>query len=184
MSVLFVGITNKLYLCAKHFVMDKYKHLKEDGIAHGMCQKMQDEWVEPNLAQLCRMLFRGMDFCIEQDWPSVEQMKSVAPAEEAARYGVYYEDGVASGQVNICALGDAAVHVYVPAFGTCDIYARHNSKVYVHLAEHAFCYVSVLDNANVFVEEKARASRISASFFGGTIHNKELFDTIHDKVVS
>lgn len=164
--------------------MDQYKDLKEDGIAHGMCQKMQDEWGEPNLAQLCRMFFRGMDFCIEQNWPSVEQMKHIATPEEAARYGVYYEDGVASGQVNICALGDAVVHVYVPAFGTCDIYARHESNVYIHLAEHAFCYVSIYDNADVSVEEKAHAARINASSFGGTIHNKELFDTIHDKIVS
>lgn len=161
--------------------MDKFEQLKQDGIAHGMCEKFQKEWDNPCLAELCSFFFRGMDFCIEHNWPDMELAKQVFDAAELAEYGIFIKSGTARNKMNVCTLDEATVHVYVPDLGTCDIYARHNSKVHIHLGYKAYCYVSVLDNAEVFVEEKEELAKIKASRFSGLIHEPHMFDTIHDK---
>lgn len=146
-----------------------------------MCAKFKDSWGKPTTEDLCRRFFAGMDFCIEHDWPKVDTMKELFDADEAAKYGVYFADGVSKNQEHVCVLGDAEVHIYVPAYGVCDVYARHNSKVHLHIGKKAFCYVSILDNATVFPEDKADGAQIKSSQYGGTIYEPHIFDTIHDK---
>ena len=161
--------------------MDKYQKLKEDGIAHGMCEKFQNEWVEPTAAELCRMFFRGSDFCIEHDWPSMEMARKFFSIEELTANGIYIEDGTSEGQSNVAVLDNAEVHIYVAPFKICDVYARHNSKVHLHLSTGSFCYISVLDNAEVHVDEKMGGARLKASYYSGSIVEPDMFDTIHDK---
>lgn len=162
--------------------MDKYQKLKEDGIAHGMCQKMQDEWKEGLSGEgLFRMYFRGMDFCIEHDWPSLETIHEFFSAEELAEHGIYIANGTSEGQSNVAVLGDAEVHIYVKPFDVCDIYVRHNSKVYIHLSTGSYCYISILDNSEVHVVEKEGGARICASYYSGYVAEPNMFDKIHDK---
>lgn len=146
-----------------------------------MCAKFKNSWGKPTTEDLCHRMFAGMDFCIEHDWPKVETMKELFDADEAAKYGVYFADGMSKHQEHVCVLGEAEVHIYVKPFGLCDVYARHNSKVHLHLGEKAFCYVSILDNSRLHVDSKADNAVLKASYFGGTIETPELFDTIHDK---
>ena len=156
-----------------------YERLKQDGIAHGMCEQFQKEWQNPNLAELSTFFFRGMDFCIEHDWPSMELARETFDADELAEYGIFIKSGTAKNKLNVCVLDNSEVHVYVPDLGTCDVFARHNSRVHIHLGYKAFCYVSVYDTARVFVEDKEEGARIKASQFGGHLWGD--FDMIKDK---
>ena len=162
--------------------MDRFELLKQDGIAHGMCEKFQNEWDNPCLAELCSFFFRGMDFCIEHNWPDMELAKQVFDAAELADYGIFIKSGTARNKMNVCTLEDSEVHVYIPDLGMCDIYARHNSKVHIHIGYKAFCYVTVLDNAEVSIEEKEPWAKVKASHYSGHIHEPYKFDAIHYKV--
>ena len=161
--------------------MDRFERLKQDGIAHGMCEKFQNEWDNPCLAELCSFFFRGMDFCIEHNWPDMELAKQVFDSAELAEYGIFIKSGTARNKMNICTLEDSEVHVYIPDLGMCDIYARHNSKVHIHIGYKAFCYVTVLDNAEVYIDEKEEWAQVKASHFRGHIHEPYKFDAIHYK---
>lgn len=161
--------------------MDRFELLKQDGIAHGMCEKFQNEWDNPCLAELCSFFFRGMDFCIEHNWPDMELAKQVFDAAELADYGIFIKSGTARNKMNVCTLEDSEVHVYIPDLGMCDIYARHNSKVHIHIGYKAFCYVTVLDNAEVSIDEKEEWAQVKASHFSGHIHEPYKFDAIHYK---
>lgn len=161
--------------------MDRFERLKQDGIANGMCQKFQDEWQDPTVAELSRFFFRGLDFCIEHNWPSIELINETFDLSELAEYGIFVKSGVARNKLNVCVLGDSEVHVYVPDLAICDIYARHNSKVHIHLGYKSFCYLSAYDNTSVFIDEKEEGARIKASYCGGVLADKEKFDVINDK---
>ena len=161
--------------------MKRFEQLKNDGIEHGMCSKFREEWDDPSVDDVCSYFFRGMDFCIENNWPSVYQIKEALTFEEASSHGIYYADGKSIGQLQVCALGDAAVHVFVPAMTTCDIYARHKSKVHLHIGAGARCYVSMYDSSTVFVDEKGKGAKLRSSYFGGFIMGAPQFDIIHDK---
>lgn len=158
-----------------------YEELKQDGIAHGMCEKFQNEWKDPNVEELSRFFFRGMDFCIEHDWPSMDLVREIFDDGELAEYGIFIKSGTARNKTNICTMDNSDVHVYVPDLCVSDIYARHNSKVHVHLGYKAFCYVSMYDNAAVFVDEKDDTAKIKASYYGGVIYEPHLFDMINYK---
>lgn len=146
-----------------------------------MCEKFQKEWDNPCLAELCSFFFRGMDFCIEHNWPDMELAKQVFDAAELADYGIFIKSGTARNKMNVCTLDDSEVHVYIPDLGMCDIYARHNSKVHIHIGYKAFCYVTVLDNAEVSIDEKEEWAQVKASHFSGHIHEPYKFDAIHYK---
>lgn len=161
--------------------MEAQDILYKEAMSLNMCKKFQDRWNNPNFAELCRMFFAGMDFCIEHDWPSVETMKTLFSAEDAASNGIFFESGEAIALSNVCALGDSEVNVYVPTNRTCDIYARHNSVVHIHAGKGAYVYVSVLDGAKIIVEDKMEGASIKASRFGGSIMQPELFNAIHEK---
>lgn len=161
--------------------MKRFEQLKIDGIEHGMCLKFREEWDDPSVDDVCSYFFRGMDFCIENNWPSVDQIKEALTFEEASSHGIFYASGKAVGMLQVCALGDATVHVYVPDMTTCDVYARHNSKVHLHVGARAKCYVSVLDNSAVFVDKKEDGAKIKASRFSGVIYEPHMFDIIHEK---
>jgi hypothetical protein len=161
--------------------MERHEVLLKEGVALGMCSKFRDTWGTPNTAELAQKMFAGMDFCIEHDYPKLSLLQQLFTPQETELYGIYIADGTSRGQLEVCVLGDANVNVYVPAYGVCEVYARHNSKVHLHLGEKAFCYVTILDNARVFTETKASSARLKASYFGGHIINTDMFDTIHDK---
>ena len=162
--------------------MEKYEVLLNEGVKLGMCAKFRDSWGMPNTAELAHKMFAGMDFCIEHDYPKLSLLQQLYTPQETELYGIYIADGTSKGQLNVCVLGEAEVHVYVPANGICDVYARHDSKVHLHLGEKAFCYVSILDHSAIFVEEKEEGAQLKASHFGGVINDPHMFDTIHEKI--
>jgi hypothetical protein len=162
--------------------MKTFDELKEQGIGIGMCQKFRDEWTNPNVAELCSYFFRGMDFCIEHDWPSLDDARQLFSPGELAEHGIFIADGEAIGLSDVAALGISDVHVFVLDGGTCDVYARHNSTVHLHLGTNSFCFVTVRDEASVLVENKNFGAILKASYYGGTIQEPHMFDTIHNKI--
>lgn len=158
-----------------------YERLKQDGIANGMCQQFQDEWQDPTVAELCRMYFRGMDFCVEHDWPKIELIRETFDSDELAEYGVFIKDGSVRNKLNVAILGDSTVHVYVPDFALCDICARHNSRVHLHLGHKSYCYISTYEDTRIFIDEKESDARVKVFYYGGHLIGTPDFDMIHDK---
>lgn len=162
--------------------MDAQEVLFREGVKLGMCAKFKDTWGTPNTKELVNKFFAGMDFCIEHDFPKVDTIKELFAGEDIQSLGVYVEDGISEEQPSVVVLGDAVVNIYIPAYKTCDIYVRHNSHIHLHMGAGAFAYVSIFNDANVHVDDKDATARIFCSRFGGTIHDKEMIDTIHNKV--
>ena len=159
-------------------LMDLQEKVRMDGIALGMCEKFQQEWQSPqSVEQLCWMYHRGQDFCIEKDYPTVEDLQAFGA--EPKQYGVYATDGVAYNQPHVVVVGNADVSVEVSC--VTDLTVRHNATVRIRIHEGAYCYVSAYDNCHVIVEHKGKGSRLCMSYYGGTVENKEQFDTINNK---
>lgn len=161
--------------------MEAQERLFEEGIRLGMCDKFRDRWDKPTTKDLCRMFFEGMDFCIENDYPSLSIIKELYSPDELSQYGVHISDGDSIGQNHICVLGESNVNIFIPKNKVCRVYARHNCNVHLHLDEGAFCYISILDKANIFIDKKESGATLKCSFFSGEINNKDLFDTINYK---
>lgn len=164
--------------------MDIQEQLKREAIGLGLCQQWQGEWGKPDLRELCRKFIRGIDFCIKNDFPKVSEIRSLFNADDLSiieNEGIYINDGESRGCRHIVAMDKAIVDVYVPDYEICDIYVRHQATVRLHLASHSYAYVTLLDNCQVYVVYKSPSAQLKASYYGGTNHNSNLFDTIHYK---
>ena len=64
----------------------------DSGTKAGMCQKFQGELLsgEKSIDQLCSMYHRGVDFCIEHNFPSRDIVRQFR-REDLARNGIYYD---------------------------------------------------------------------------------------------
>ena len=163
--------------------MNQFEQLRKDGIQLGMCEKFRNLWNEnTTLDDLCQMFYSGQDFCIEHNYPSIEQILSL-DEDVLVKHHIY-----ASGKHKVSTtekmiiLGDADVELVVPDYRQIpDIYVRHNAHLTISLGKYAFAYVSVFDNGSVSVTSKEIGARLCASQFGGNIRNEELFAKIIGK---
>lgn len=163
--------------------MDLQERILEDGIKHGMCEKFQDLLKAKKLSvdELCMLYHRGLDFCIDNNWPGMEIVGEFSDAE-LNRNGIYYgSKGVTSEGQQFVVANDSDITVKVKPYGVTSIYARGNSKVTLSLGDNSNAYISILDNAEVSVAYKGYKAVLNASFFSGKINNEEMFNNIHIK---
>lgn len=161
--------------------MSIQQEIRAKGIALGMCDKFKSKWGEgeqKSIKDLCRMFHEGQDFCIEHNFPSVEDILSFG--DEPKEYGVYASNGVSKYNTSVVAVGNAIVDVFV-IDNICDITARHNSTIRLHITGKSLCYVSAYDNCNILVESKDNTSRLCMSYWAGNIQNESKFDKINYK---
>lgn len=164
--------------------MELHELLKNQAIGLGLCQQWQDEWGTPDVNALCNKFIRGIDFCIKHDFPKLEEVNSLFQREDLERNGIFSHSNtksVSKAQKHVIAMGEAEVDIYVPSYGVCDIYIRHNSKVNLHAGANSFVYFTILDNGKITIKEKQDGARIKCSYYSGVINNKDLVDTIHNK---
>ena len=157
--------------------MELQEQIKQEGIKLGMCDKFVEMWGEPDIKKLCEFYFRGQDFCIEKNFPSIELLKQ--HSNETAKYGLYSSNGHSTSQPFVAVLGDAEVTVDVCS--STDLTVRHNSVVVLRLYGKSLCYVSAHDNCKVIIDHKDPQSRLIMSYWGGEIVGKEMFDKINYK---
>ncbi len=162
--------------------MDIQEIILSAGKSAGMCNQFQSELLsgEKSIDELCAMYHRGLDFCIEKNFPSREIVALFNPTD-LARNGIYYDTTNYDilNQKHIVVNGNSDVDIYIDDIS--DIYVRDNSKVRLHIRNNAFVYVTIRDNAEVSVALRGANTRICASLFSGTIVNEEQFDIINRK---
>ncbi len=158
-------------------VMDQFEKIKQDAIAHGLCEQWQNEWGNPDLEQMCRFFHRGQDFCIQHNFPSIETIKQYQGQIE--QYGIYTCGGVSDSQPYVVALDNTDIRVEVR--DVTDLTVRHNATAHLYLFGKCMCYVSAWDNCKIIVEHKDTNSRLCMSYLGGEITGREYFDRIYNK---
>lgn len=59
-------------------IMDKLNtDLRDHAVSYGLCQQWQNDWQDnKNQQELIDMYIRGIDFCIEHDYPTVDYIKN------------------------------------------------------------------------------------------------------------
>lgn len=71
------------------------KILRNEAIDLGLCQQWQNDWrVNKNTGELIEMFKRGIDFCIEHNWPSCQFVKTNFDRKELHNHNVYVGENV------------------------------------------------------------------------------------------
>lgn len=139
--------------------MELQRRLKLEAISLGLCQQWQDEWGEPNTLQLIDKYKRGIDFCIEHDFPSVDVLRKEFDRAVLNENDIFVNDNIAlnidKGGRNIIINGDCEGVITISGYAVATIYVRHTSCVRVVMKDFARASISVYDKSQLTVNNRS-----------------------------
>ena len=145
--------------------------LKKRATGLGLCDNWIEEWGNPGLDDLCEMYVKGIDFCIEHDFPSCQYMKEHFD-------GVMQEHGIRVDEFFILynppvliANGRCDGKVKVDGYAVSDIYARHESVLEIDVSGNAVVSIETYDNCVLKVRSSDR-SKVFVYDHGGSIERE------------
>lgn len=129
------------------------ERMKREAVKLGLCAQWTEEW-EKNTTKddMVDKFVRGLDFCIEHDWPSTEVMKKDF-GDVIHKHGVYVDERVTKQNPSVMILnGHSDASVTCDGYAASDIHVRHTSRLRLSVTGMAVVYVRVYDKAEVDVE--------------------------------
>ena len=135
--------------------------LKSEAVSLGLCQEWTSEWGNESKDSLVEKYVKGIDFCIEHNYPSLAFMKEnfdgvmqkhgVFAMEEVLVFNKKFID------INHSCVGSAKNNSYFDTDGyvrgnsVMDIVALENSSFHISLYDTSILNIRVYDNAKVYV---------------------------------
>lgn len=134
--------------------MNISEELKQEAVKLDLCKEWTDGWGNPDLDELVLKYVKGIDFCIKNDFPSLEYIKDNFKGV-AEKHGVFTDDQIDLVNHKLIVLnGNTKGKIILNGFTSCDIYVRHNSKVEIEISNFAIAFIRVFDNSQVRVVNK------------------------------
>lgn len=135
------------------------KQLAKRAKEHGICTQWYNDL--KNLEDkdaLVEMYIRGLDFCLEHDFPSNEFIRRNFKGI-MERHGVFLDEAVELVNPSKCvALGDTNGKVEATGFGVVEVWAKHDAALNIMARGNSFVMVDVYDAAvvNVYAYDRAK----------------------------
>lgn len=150
------------------FKKDISKELKKEAISLGLCQEWTNEWGKPTKDELVDKYVRGIDFCIEHNYPSCEYMKKHFDGV-MQNHGVFVNDNIdLQNSKMVIANGKTSGKIIYNSYSVGTIYARHDSDLTIEASGNAFVSIETYDNCNVSVFQRDQ-SKVFIYNHGGNI---------------
>lgn len=125
------------------------ERMRDEARGLGLCNQWYDEWGSASKADLARKFIDGLDFCIANDWPSVDVIKRDF-GDVIHDFGIYADESVhINGEGTIVLNGCCGGSVSFSDIAVGNLYVRHGSDVRVYVKGFAYVHISVYDNASV-----------------------------------
>lgn len=148
--------------------MNVSQELKQRAVQIGLCTQWTEEWGEPDKHELCEKYVKGIDFCIEHNYPNTEYMKHYFDGI-MQEHGIFVDEALSL--VNpkmVIANGKCSGIVSFKDFGVGTMYVRHDSEIKIEADGFSKVFISVYDNAKVEVVQKENA-KVYVYLHGGKV---------------
>ena len=148
--------------------MELTKQLKADGIAKGLCEQYQGLLERcDNTEKMVRLFFRGIDFCIKNDYPTLDFMRKHFKGKSGP-YGGYIDDEVQDlkNAENVVLNGDCKAMLEYDGYSVCNLFARHNTQGSVNVSGYAVLNIDAFDNSNLVVAVAGNTARVRVTLYG------------------
>lgn len=150
--------------------MKASKQLYDQAIKLGLCDKWQGDWKGKSVESLCTMYKRGIQFCIDNDYPSVEFMVAKFRGK-TEKYGLYISErfSIRAEQDVYIINGNCTGKIENNGFGVTKVYVRHNSVLKLTASGNSMTYIDMYDNTelNLTILDEAK---VTINKYGGIIH--------------
>lgn len=147
------------------------KYLKEKAVELGLCQDWQNQWKQDwSQKKMINKFYEGIDFCLKNNFPSDDFIRSYFPPKILHDNGVYINDAY-SGLNHTCSIikknsvitlrynASNVGTVYVTDSSKLNLTAKNRSYIIVHALDDAIVTAQAFDDAKIVViQHSATAS--------------------------
>jgi hypothetical protein len=149
--------------------------LRAQAISHGLCEQWTEEWdLVGDMDSLVDKYKRGLDFCIENDYPSNAFIKEHFDADFLHKNHIYVDSDVSELEAPsdiYVVQGTSVVDLHFKDYAVATIWVRHNSnahifvkgnaRVFVHVYDQSECFVNQFGESRVFVKKHSEESNVT-----------------------
>lgn len=120
------------------------KELAAQGRKNGMCKEFRDQLrVTSDPAALAEMYFRGIDFCLSHDFPSVEFLEDRFSGVLTG-FGIHTKGRyVGENDRRMVALGTAVVDLFVTGYNVGEVFIKDQARVKVVTSDNSFVMIDL-----------------------------------------
>jgi len=148
--------------------MDVIEQIKRDGQKYNLCRLYQSK-LKPDLTveDLAELYFKGIDFCIMNNYPTVQFMKDNFKGK-CEQYGIFVEDRSvnANNLSKVVMIGDCKGQLSYDGFSVSRVFVRHTSETKILVSEYAHVSVDIFDSANVTIVVAGTKAKVLVNIYG------------------
>lgn len=143
--------------------------MKDEAVSLGLCAQWTAEWQDNSSKdEMVEKFVRGIDFCIGRNWPSAKDMKKYF-GDVIHKHGVYVDENVELKNPKMVILnGECVAHVDYDWMDSGEIYARHDSSLYLNVKGFSRVFVNLLDGAELHIDCEDTA-KVFVYQYGGKV---------------
>ncbi len=168
----------------------KNSELRDKAISLGLCDLWQELWSKDwDDMKMIERYKEGIDFCLANDFPSVEYIKSHFSKEDLRKGGLFMDDKrsvlnekmiVVRGSSDITARynGDTVAEVYITDSATLKVYAKNHCHVILHIIGNAQVDIQQEDDATVLAIRHSKTCEIHVT--KGSVTEREEYTYLKD----
>lgn len=130
--------------------------LKQEAVSLGLCKQWTEAWGDCGQQELIDKLKKGIDFCLERNWPTPDFIKSNFDRDLLHANLIYVDEHIdlkdAPNGVYVLN-GECTGTLWFSSWAAATVYVRHNSNVTIIANDFAKVFIRVYDEANAEVVE-------------------------------
>lgn len=130
--------------------------LKQQAIDLGLCKPWTKAWGDCDQQELIDKYVKGIDFCLERDWPSIDFIKANFDRKLLNRNLIFVDEPIEikNAPSGIYVInGECSGTLWFNSWAAATVYVRHNSNVRIIADDFAKVFVRLYDDASADVIE-------------------------------
>lgn len=132
----------------------------------GICKPWREDMVKATMKEYCEMFFKGSDWAMEKDFPSLGLLRKY---KTTSLYGLYTDAKVKKKNAKQLAFfGESESELEYNEYNIGEIYIRHKSKVKIIAKDNSIVHITIADGATVEIEAEEKA-KVTVYQYGGTV---------------
>lgn len=128
------------------------KTLRTMAREQGLCDQWFHDWQDDtDIDELLDKYVAGFDFCVKNDYPSLDFIRKNFNIEDLHRHHIYIDETVDIRDADNgfwIFLGECRGNVRFEGFKAATVYVRHNSRMYVKATDGAIVFITCFDSSS------------------------------------
>lgn len=144
------------------------QQLKDTGNARGLCRPWRLKLKEGmSVEQMATLYIQGIDFCISEDYPTLEFLRSNFKGQ-CEPFGIFVDDDVTE-RINApdtVLNGACRAVLEYNEYSVSRAFIRNNSQVAINVSDNAIVTIDAFDNSNLAIATAGTNARVLVNLYG------------------